>query len=338
VDQLAKLSGLEIGKMGRLGASPSVLLPYFATRGFLAGHDFVVFDLAISDQGFLWAGAIDPYQIVGWLEYGIARAHEAGCIPIVLVIPHRATISAAPGAPVPMLQQLYRAVAQRSGALCFDLYDEIARRAARDPGSLDEIYTDPDHLSPTFAAAVARAIANYIERVSDASIERIPSFAALRSFDRVPLGDREGVKSVLLESSLLSAKFASLYPGDLLDVRIGTAERLAGALIDRVGSRGKVQVSGTEKTVKTIGTPPDSAHSFVAQLVPFLGSVRDDNGVVRVGAADPATPVTETSWQEPSELQGDLRIAELLVERRASAVTFTRPIFSSALRRVNWFG
>lgn len=336
VHHLAQTEGIEIGNMGRLGASPSILLPYFASRSFFAGHAFAIFDLAISDQGFLWSQAIDPYLIVQWLEYGIVQAHAAGCIPILLVIPHQAVISSEPDGPIPLLQQLYRSVALRNGALCFDLYDEVKRRGLGDPAALNAVYADPDHLSTGFAAEVSATIARRMQAVSESSIERFPAFAAVPAFDRLQLPTVPNTVNTMLVSSLLSGNFVTLSEGDSLSVPIGTADRIEGVLVDRAGSGGKLQIAGSETVVKAVGTPPDSSHSFVAQILPLLGSVADRHGVVEVSAVSAGTAATEPSWQSVNTVSSEVRIAELIVQRRPSALSFMRPVFPPHLRTTDW--
>lgn len=336
VHHLAAHPDVTIGAMGRLGASPSILLPYFATPDFFEGQDFAIFDLAISDQGFLWAQAIDPYLIARWLELGIARAHAAGCIPILLAIPHRAVIGA-PDAPLPLLQQLYRSVALRNGALCLDLLPEIARRAALDSEALGAIYSDPDHLTPAFAAEVAAVLAERIAAIAADPPQRVATLAALPAFDRVPIAAVPDARSEWLSSSLLSADFALLDEGEALSVPVGAIERIEGVLLDRIGSQGMLAVEGEERLVKAVGTPPDSAHGFVAQILPLLGTGRDRNGAVTLSAAPADAAVTEPSWQSVPAERTTLRVAELLVQRTATPVAYTRPRLPERWAGADWF-
>jgi hypothetical protein len=337
VHQLGRQPGVELGNMARLGASPSILLPFFATRDFFAGHDLAIFDIAIVDQGFLWAGAVDPYSIVRWIEHGIAHAHAAGCLPVLLAIPHRAVIPAEAGAPVPMLQQLYRSVARKHGALCFDLFDEIVRRSGGDGAALDAIYSDHDHLSEAFSTEVAERIVGMAERIPAEGIERQPRLGFLPVYDRIALSSAEGARAERLESTLLASDFAVLETGETLTVETGAVERVAGVLLDRAGSDGKLRLIGRETAVKAVGTEAESELPFVAQLVPLLGDLLDRDGSITIEAAEADAAVTEPSWQRKDGGDGKLRLSELLVERRAQLLNFDRPLLPPELRGTDWF-
>jgi hypothetical protein len=337
VHQLARLGGIEIGNMARLGASPSILLPFFGDDSFFEGHEFAIFDLAIVDQGFLWAGAVDPYAIVQWLEYGIWRAHAAGCIPILLVIPHQAVIPPlSHSAAAPLLQQLYRSVAARNGAPCFDLFDAITRRVWRSPEAMPTIYSDPDHLSEAFSGEVAEQILRFITALRGERLRYVERSISLPSMARIPLGGPD-LRVEKRQSSLLSAEFCILHEGEHIDLPTGPVTRMHGALLNRAGSDGKLLVEGDEAMVKLLGTRPETDMAYVAQLVPFLTPIRDRDGQLRVGVAPAEAATTEPSWQAQDIVLNRVEIAELLVETGTKPLFFNQPLLPPPFRQTDWF-
>lgn len=335
VDALAALPGGAVGNVATLEASPSMLLPFFAQSSFFEGHDFAIFDLAAMDQKFLWAGAIDPYSVLRWLETGIAGAHRAGCIPVVLVTPHLGVIPA-PGRPLfpPPLHQLYRATAVRSGALCFDLFDCIARRIAAAPAERDTIFAAPDRLTPEFLSEVAQWLLYRVRIVRDLKPVRRPTRAALPQFARVPVRAEDPARMVRCESASLSGDFVRLDERPI-DLTVGDSVRLVGALVD-LASPGLLRVMGDGTLVKAVGGPPVGARHFAPQLVPFVTEVRDFHGIVQIATAPAGTEATEPSWHAKALQTASILVGELLVERAPMDVCSDQPIFPRALQQTDW--
>lgn len=335
IDALAALPGGEIGNVARLEASPSALLPYFAQPAFFEGHDVAIFDTAAMDQNFLWAGAIDPYSVLRWLEAGIAAAHRAGCIPVVLVTPHLGAIPA-PGAPVfpPPLQQLYRATALRSGALCFDLFDCVARRLAATPADRATIFAASDRLAPEFLGEVARWLLDRIGALRDLRPDRRPILAALPQFARVPLAAASPTQEEHPEGRLRVEAFARVEEHPI-DLAVGDTVRLVGVLVDRA-SPGMLRVVGEGALVKAIGGGGGPGTRFAPQLIPFTSEVRDFHGMVRIAAAPAGSAPTEPSWNARTAGPAGMRVRELLVERAPIEVRFDRPILPRAFQQTDW--
>jgi hypothetical protein len=338
VHQLAARAEIELGNVARLGASPSVIVPLFGGIDFFRGHDFAIFDTAIVDQNFLWSDAVDLYSIGRWLEQGIIAAQAAGCVPILLSIPHIAMLPGA-GEPIwaPPLQQLYRSVAARNGASCFDLYDAAARRILRDPANRDVLYADPDHLTERFVGEIVDHLLGFMNAYRDAA----PASRAMRKahirFDPVSLATAPGARITHLASTLLADDFAEMREGEELVLPVGATPRIAAVLIDRASSEGVLALGGNITVTKQIGTSPDSAHSFVAQAVPILTELHDSIGTVSLKAAAPDTPLTEKSWHPREAARSSVRIARLLVERTPEIIEVQEPILPQALRKTDWF-
>lgn len=338
VNQLADRADIEIGNVARLGASPSVIVPLFGRIDFFEGHDFAIFDTAIVDQNFLWADAVDYYAIARWLEQGIVAAQAAGCVPILLSIPHSAVLPG-PVEPIwaPALQQLYRSVAARNGAACFDLYDAAARGIARDPAHRDLLYADPDHLTEGFV----RETVDHLLGFMNAFREAAPATRRVRKvytrFDAVPLATAPGARITHLSSTLLADDFAEIGEGEELILPVGPTPRIAALLIDRASSEGVLEIGGNIIVAKQIGTTPDSTHSFVAQLVPILTELHDRDGLVSLRAVAPDTPPTEKSWHPRETTRSSIRIARLLVERAPEIIEVEEPILPQTLRKTDWF-
>jgi hypothetical protein len=313
--QLGRHAEVEIGHMGRLGASPSILLPFFGTPDFFAGHDFCIIDTAVMDQGFLWEGAVDPYSISLWLAAGIQAARVAGCQPILLFIPHQAAVPDPAGRPhVPFLQQLYRAVALHNGAICFDLTDYLAELARSSPRRFAAAYVDSNHLSRAKSKEVAERLVSLMDKARPRLLSR-PAKPDL-TFDRIAVAEHvDRGRRVARSSALLARDFAIIdadRPG--IELPVGRANRVHGLLINRVRSGGRLAIEGAGRVIREIGTPPEPPLKLVGQLAVLQGRVGALGDVVSLTMAKPDEPVTETSWHEVPSDTFRAEISDLLVE------------------------
>lgn len=81
-----------------IGASPSVIIPYFLAEVDFARFDIVIFDTAINERNYYINKSIRKEQIREFLEWGIQNASAAGCRVGLLLMPtrsafHKETIS-----------------------------------------------------------------------------------------------------------------------------------------------------------------------------------------------------------------------------------------------------
>lgn len=339
VAHLMRRPEIELGHMGRIGGSPSTLLPFYAAPEWLAGHDVCILDMAIADQVFLWADAIDPATIAHYLGYALQMIHAAGCLPLVLIIPHRSVLphGAGGGGKVPLLHQIYRAVAARHEAMLLDLTDGLDHLGRRSPAALEAAYADPNHLSEAVQRDVADRIVALIAEAAGAVIERRPISAAVPNFDRLGLiGLCPQAPAVMHLTSLYQARFTIVAPGDRLELSTGPFDRLHGLLVNRSRSNAKLAIEGHQMVVKAMGTGNERDQPFTAQLCPITTPVRDRDGKIALSLAHPHAAVTEASFDPLEDNEGIVEISELLVERGWRTIDFDMPSLPPSLARPYW--
>jgi hypothetical protein len=338
VAHLMQRPEIEIGHMGRIGASPSVILPFYAGVEWLKGHDVCILDVAIMDQVFLWSEAIDTMSIGQYVAHAINMVHAAGCLPLLMIIPHRSVLPHTLNSTfVPVLHQIYRAVAAQTNAMLLDLTDGLDDLGRRTPELLDTAYMDPNHISDSVSQGVAARIVSAIDEAMRTPLVRRTVSAAIANFERLSLvGLCPDAPSVLHSTRLLKGRFTIIRPGERLELRTGPFDRLHALLVNRARSGAKLTIEGSRNVVKALGTKNERDAPMVAQLCSIVTPVRDLDGAITLTVADPDTPASEASCNPLDEHDGHVEIGEILIERGWRIHDFTIPILPPSLASVPW--
>jgi hypothetical protein len=338
VAHLMQRPGIEIGHMGRIGASPSVILPFYAAPEWLAGHDFCILDVGVMDNIFLGEGAIDPAAIAQYLGHAIQMIHAAGCLPLLLIIPRQPALPCvAGGAGVPFLHQLYRAVAAQNDAMLLDLLDGLDDLGRRSMALLDELYSDPNHPAEPLQRAIADRIVALIEEAASTPIERRAVSVPIPNFERLALtGLCPQAPAVLMTTSLFRTRLTQITAGDRLVLSTGRFDRLHALLVNRSRSGAKLVIEGDRTVVKVVGTRHERDQPLVIQLCSVVTPVRDRDGMLTLSIADRDMAVTEDSCDPFAEDGGHVEIGEILVERGWRTWDYTRPSLPWSLARPYW--
>lgn len=72
---------------GSIGASPSIIIPYFLSKVNIYDYDWLVIETSINDRNFYINKAITIKQIKEYVEYGIIKAINNKCVPLLLIMP-----------------------------------------------------------------------------------------------------------------------------------------------------------------------------------------------------------------------------------------------------------
>ena len=108
VDLLRRMGSVRFERLGRIGASPSILAPFFMTEGFLAGCEYCLLDFCVVDAAGIEDGTYSTERSLVWAEWACHQARRYGCEPILVIIPRAHEI----GELAPLVR-LYREMAGR---------------------------------------------------------------------------------------------------------------------------------------------------------------------------------------------------------------------------------
>lgn len=339
VAHLMRRPEIELGHMGRIGASPSVILPFYAAPEWIAGHDVCILDIAVMDHVFLWSEAIDLASIAQYLAYAIQMVHAAGALPLLLIIPHQAALPHRnAGMKVHPLHQIYRAVAAQHDAMVLDLTDGLDALGRHSPTALEAAYSDPNHPAEQLQRSIADRIVALIEEAAHTSIERRRVSAAVPNFERLGLvGLCPEAPGIVHGTSLFQGRFTIIRPGDRLVLQTGRFDRLHGLLINRSQCGAKLVMEGDRIVVKAVGTKNERDMPLVVQLCSVVTPVRDRDGVLVLSIADPHADVSEESCNPLDEHFGHAEIGEILIERGWQAIDYDAPILPPSLAMPHWW-
>ncbi len=164
VDHLKNSGKVELIKMARIGASPSLICPYFIREGFFQKSKFAIFDLMVIDQTYLWRGIGEMYSISKWLEYAIHRCKSEGCIPIFLMIPPKTIVPSIENPVRQILPAFYRAIAFDNGCPFLDMLDGLHELRMKSPEAFEAAYRDGNHPSAHISSSIANAIIAFMDQ------------------------------------------------------------------------------------------------------------------------------------------------------------------------------
>ena len=151
-------------------------------------------------------------------------------------------------------------------------------------------------------------------------------------FARLILADREhDMAEIERRNSVFSARYLQFRRGGAMSVPTGAIERVHGLLLNRATSNGIVEIEGTGRIAKLLGTEAERELGYVAQVLPVLGALRDSDGAVRLRMVDARTAPTEVSWNAIAQAGEEAEIAELLVEYPPILVDLEEPVWSGRL-------
>lgn len=325
-DYFSKHPSIEITKNGRLGASPSLLAPYFCEDSFFLDADYCIIDLCVIDQVMNWAHAVDLYSIAQWLEWLVHQARFAGCQPVFLMIPHEASITNYS----PVLH-LYRSIAQQQECYFLDMAAIIKDDMEKTGNAAKHYYRDNNHPSPQTSKLIADLLADFLLDTHNTFKPARKVTAFIRNFERVdilPFASADAV--VHRENSLMSMDFIRLEEGRAIEIPCGQIERIHGVMVNAAYSFRKLKIVGRNQVTKNLCIyKSNNASDFRAQLIPLLSPIRDFQGKISLSIAKNDEEVSEPTYQaqEPTnQTPSIIEISGLVIERTPSMINYTATI------------
>ncbi|MGI4810459.1 MAG: hypothetical protein ACRYF2_20410, partial [Janthinobacterium lividum] len=276
IDQLRRMGSVSIERMGRIGASPSILAPFFMTEGFLAPCDYCLLDFCVVDAAGIEDRTYSTGQSLLWAEWACHQARRYRCEPILVIIPRAHEI----GERAPLVQ-LYREMAGRLGCHFLDAGD----LAGRLPGAGGEpLYADSTHPGEALSQAMAAVLERFmLERREDRRRERVET--ELRWVERLSVVDLAGdATAIVRPDSLLSFRGVDVMRGAPLRLRTGAFGGLIGVLVNAAACTHDGVFAGSRRVVKRLTLRPYSRTEFEARLVPFGVRLGDGDGWLGVSA------------------------------------------------------
>ncbi len=301
-----------------MGASPSIIIPYFGSDINFKDFDTVIFETAINDRNYYKHGSIRKEQIRSFIEWGIQKATGSGCNVALLVMPSRKgmlgpTISG----------MIYQKIASETGAVFLDGYDFTKTFSLATETQINDLFIDDFHLKKPIARKLGRVL---LDKILAPKRVRTSFISHGDKYYKIGAESISAVNVVRRSNSLMSEAFIELNgKHDQMLVRITPGHEIVGIVYNASKTSGKLRISSSKNTcvklvtTKYFGSPKD----MLLIACPLIeGVVAGEDGLVRLAAADPGETATETSRFERHAEQisdsGQFEIACLIAKARKS--------------------
>ena len=292
-----------------IGASPSIIIPYFAGMIDFADFDFVVFDTAINDSNYFKYGSIRKDQIRQFVEFGVNEAARAGCRPALLVMPSLKRF-----AKPTMARIIYSRIAAENDAVLLDGFTFAEDRAATSGGDLGSLLLDDFHLRKDIAREVGTLL---VDRMAGKLQAKLPTQPAKSRFYSIRLADH--FPSVERSTSLAASRMVRLGHAPM-QLSVPPGHEVAGIVYNAAKTSGAIRIGPQvvkSLWTKYVGTPKD----LLTIMAPVIAkSPVDASGRLTLQLAAAEDPITEASRFEhfapPPTLTSVVEVETLIMRER----------------------
>ncbi len=227
-----------------VGASPSIIVPYFASQLDLATFDWLVIDTAINDRNYYIHGSITNKQIREFVEYGVSQAVSQGCKPCLLLMPsrnafHKETVSGI----------MYHKISKERSIPIIDGFDFIRQFSARTGISITDCFTDDFHLKPSIAFQLGRQVAQTLS-----TSELVPTAPEQTARYSVVKLDAHASVTITRSTSLGARTLAQLCGQDHVRIPQTGDSAVIGIGYNAAKSFGKIVINSIPPTIKDLTT------------------------------------------------------------------------------------
>lgn len=316
-----------------MGASPSVIIPYFGSTIDFSQFDCVIFETAINDRNYHKYGSIGKDQIRRFLEWGIRAATEAGCHVALLVMPARKDMDrqTIPGI-------IYQRIAVRTGATFLNGFDFIRTFASATERPLDSLFIDNFHIRKPIAYKLGTILLDKIVADRSRTISPSDNRDTYRRIEAAALSP----DALLRQNSLLSARFVALdRSSGPVQIKLLPGEAIIGLAYNAARSSGRIVLSSSgEKCVKNLTTKYfGSSKDLLLIACPLRQAISAGaDGLVQMRCGTDKDEPTEQSRFEGHAAkhpeQGILEIACVIVRSTVAGPSSMPGMFRSVRRQI----
>ncbi len=228
-----------------IGASPSIIIPYFASQIDFSQFDWLILETAINDRNYYKYGSITKKQIREFIEYGIARALEKGCLPFLLIMPSRKafdkeTISGL----------IYRKIANELNIPVLNGFEYIQQYAKQNNMTIGDCFIDDFHIQKPIAYEIGLKIAEILNEKRDIQ----PLAPVYKYHYKVIDLAFYSSKTIHRKTSILQYEFACLESNDQISIPIKPSTSIVGIAYNAAKTVGSLYINSDQPVVKDLTT------------------------------------------------------------------------------------
>lgn len=305
---IQETDGIKSLEKNSLGASPSVIIPYFASEIDFSRYDWLVMDTAINDRNYYIHKSINAKQIREFVEYGIFRALEKKCKPILLLMPSRKAFNRETISGI-----MYHKLAKEYKVPIFDGFEFTRKYAEKNNLKIADCFKDDFHLKPEVARALGNAVAelmlNFREEMPISPKKTIFRVCRLPELSKAFMTRR---------NSLITREFAVIDKHTNLEIAIGKNEEIYGLTYNCANTFGNIKINTEPPTIKSLTTKYiEERTNFLFIAVPFTTPPKNINEIAKIEISN--LEPTESSRFESFTLKEThtplLEIESLIIKR-----------------------
>lgn len=286
---IAETRGITFFKKHSMGASPSIIIPYFSAETNFKEYDWLVIDTAINDRNYYIHNSITPRQIREFLEYGICNALENECKPFLLLMPSlkgfgKKTISG----------DIYHKVAAEHSIPIFDGFKFIENYASLNDLKISECFKDDFHVLPEIAFKIGESVAQLLLSHTD---KMNVSKNLRKSIDyRVVKLSSFSNQFITRRNSLTQSELALFDSETKMTLDIKINESVCGVVYNSAKTNGNLKLSKIKKTIKQLTTKYlEKNKNLLIIAVPITGFARTKFGNLELSMSSENECVSEAS-------------------------------------------
>jgi hypothetical protein len=312
--QLLSMGNIKMTGSCRLGASPSVIGPYFLNSTMLHSANFCIIDCCIMDYTLLVRSLCTEEDVDQWVDWIVQKSLFEDCQPIFVLIP----IDFYADKPFKFFDLYYKIINKR-GLFYLDVRDLVRMLCAQTGRPPEVFYADGAHPGDELSTLMAVTLDKFISGYSSIHHEIRDMVAVRKEFRVINLSrsSSDEFERVQYTSSLLDFRGIRLYEGQTCVVQTTPFVRLHAVMINAAKSRKKIRILGSDAVYKNLNVKSYNATaSFEGRLVPISGKIADLDGSVTISIANDSV-TSESSLLSSETFDGDIdyvEISDLLIE------------------------
>lgn len=283
---IAESEGVEYFLKGSMGASPSIIIPYFLSKVDIGAFDWLVIDTAINDRNYYIFNSIKARQIREFISYGITTAINAGCRPFLLLMPFlkgfgKQTVS----------RKIYYELSDKYYIPILDGFEFIETYATAQKLSIESCFKDEFHVLPEIAYLMGKEV---VRRIKD-NVFGV-NFLPLKFDYRVINLSSQSREFITRINSLTRNEFVIIDDENKISINLNRNEKICGLVYNAATTFGSLRIHKKKEHIKELTTKyfnQNKKHLVIAS--PITHEIYTKYGNVTLSLAQDDARPTEPS-------------------------------------------
>jgi len=226
-----------------IGASPSIIIPYFLTDHEIDEFDLIIFETAINDRNYYINKSINSSQIYQFIKWGIFKAAKAKTKVALLIMPTKTafdweTIS----------EKIYKNISIQSDCFLFNGFDYIRNSSSLGGVPIYKHFKDEFHLHENIEFQLGRTFIDSFLRTKTNE----PHIVKEQNYRKATFDKNNSF--IKRKTSLMEKHFNILDENNTMTIKLSKNEFICGISLNAAKSFGIIKIEGQKTIYKNINT------------------------------------------------------------------------------------